>query len=208
MLQDLNQKLETIKKFFCTMINDVKGEVFTSIINEKDQNMSNIKTHLEEQLIKLKEPGDQNQQELKQTKQSEQTFIDFFEFFDNFKEECFNLIVSKTQNLNVEQLKRHLQNFKTNNLDGLYIPPKVFTTNLFRSFETENKSILGSKKVEVKQYGDVFHLDHPSADSASFSQIHSYDPLLNSKSKTPMIQIINSKYMIVVTRDKFRIINY
>lgn len=210
MLYDLNQRLEAIKKYFNNMINEVKGDAFNSIVNEKDQNLSNIKEHLETILQKIKSSEeDANPTERLNYEAKERSFHDFFEFFENFKEECFNSIVSKPAQLNIENLKKQLTQFKNKNLENLLTGAKVFTSNLLRFFEVEIKQYDEQRDLDPKFYGDVIDVNQESTDNSKFYHLSEYyDPELNAKSKTPMINIINGKFMIVVTRDLFRIVQY
>lgn len=210
MLYDLNQRLEAIKKYFNNMINEVKGDAFNSIVNEKDQNLSNIKENLENILVKIKaSEDDANPAERLNYEAKERSFHDFFEFFENFKEECFNSIVSKPAQLNIESLKKHLTQFKNKNLENLLTGAKVFTSNLLRFFEVEIKQYDEQRDLNPKYYGDVLDVNQESTDNSKFYRLTQYyDPELNAKSKTPMINIINGKFMVVVTRDMFRIVQY
>ena len=209
MLHDLNQKLETIKKFFNNLINDVKGEAFNSIVNEKDHNLSNIKEYLEDKLMKIKEGKNTSNSDDTDYESVEASFNDFFDFFGNFTEECFGLIASKSSNLNIENLKKQLQAFKSRNLDSLLNPPKVFTSELFRFFEGGSKNIEDLKKKEKISFGDFLDIDQTRNEDIKFMKSPSnFDPELNSKSKTPMTHIINEKYLLIATRDKFRISSY
>jgi hypothetical protein len=207
MLNDLNIKLESLKKYFNTLINEVKGEAFNSIVNEKEHNLSNIKEYLEDRLFKIKQ-GEENGSIDKDNNLDETSFKNFFDFFENFKEECFNMVVSKSSNLNTEHLKKQLFAFKGRNLESLLNAPKVFMSQLFRFFEGDGK-LVESRKSEVKSYGDVLSVDQPDIENALFERNGQlYDPDLASKSKTPMIGVINHKYMIIVSREKFRIVSY
>lgn len=210
MMHDLNQRLEALKKFFNNMINEVKGEAFNSIVNEKDQNLSNIKENLESILYKIRNSDELTDEDKEYNLAKERSFAEFFEFFDNFKEDCFNSIVSKASTINLENLKKQLLNFKSKNLENLLTAPKVFTSNLLRFFELESKQNKEKKPSEAKKFGDVLTSNQEiSAEYFKFNRYDElYDPELNSKSKTPMICVINNKLLVVATRDKFRIVQY
>ena len=209
MLYDLNQRLEAIKKYFNNMINEAKSEAFNSIVNEKDQNLSNIKENLEVILYKMKTDDDVSAAERQNWEGKEKSFQDFFEFFENFKEECFNSIVSKPSQLNIESLKKQLAQFKTRNLENLLTGAKVFTSNLLRFFEHEIKQYDEQKDLLPKNYGDVVDANQESTENSKFYRLSQYyDPELNAKSKTPMICVINNRFMVVVTRDMFRLVQY
>ena len=65
------------------------------------------------------------------------------------------------------------------------------------------------RDLNPKYYGDVLDVNQESTDNSKFYRLTQYyDPELNAKSKTPMINIINGKFMVVVTRDMFRIVQY
>lgn len=209
MLYDLNQRLEAIKKYFNNMVNEVKGDAFNSIVNEKDQNLSNIKENLENILMKIKETGDDaSVAEKANNDAKEKSFYEFFEFFENFKEDCFNSIVSKASTLNLDYLKKQLGAFKSSHLENLLTAPKVFTSNLLRFFEVENKQYDEKRSSEKRKFGDVLEVKSEIVESKFYRNSEFYDPELNSKSKTPMLCVINNKFMVVVTRDKFRIVQY
>lgn len=209
MLYDLNQRLEAIKKYFNNMINEVKGDAFNSIVNEKDQNLSNIKENLENILMKIKETGEEaSLAEKANNEAKEKSFYEFFEFFENFKEDCFNSIVSKASTLNLDYLKKQLGAFKSSHLENLLTAPKVFTSNLLRFFEVENKQYDEKRSQENKKFGDVLEIKNENTEPKFIRNSEYYDPELNSKSKTPMLCVINDKFMVVVTRDKFRIVQY
>ena len=212
MLNDLNTKLESLKKHFNNIINDAKGEAFNSIVNEKDHNLSNIKEYLEEKLLKyIQSENNPNASAADKDAQQniEGSFHDFFAFFHDFREECFGMIVSKITNLNLENLKNQIQHFKSKYLESILNAPKVFTSQLFRYFEDSLKQNPEQKQHVTKGFGDVLSIKQEFTDSANFSKLgRFYDPELNCKSKTPMISIINKDYLVVVSRDRFRIAGY
>jgi len=210
MLQDLNQKLESIKKYFNNLINEVKGEAFNSIINEKDHNLSNIKEYLEDKLVKIKEKKDAGSTDDSEFLKVETSFLDFFDFFENFKEDCLNFITYKISNINIDSLKKELNDVKSKNLDSLLSAPRAFTSELFRYFEVDRKQFEDHKsEAQSISFGDVFQIERGTVDNALFEKAsNSFDPELNSKCKTPMVHILNHQYLVVATRERFRISSY
>lgn len=208
MMNEINQKLEIVKTYFNSLINEVKSENFNQIIDEKETNLANIKDSLEDKLIKSLANKEKTGYDLDHNN-TKNSFIAFFDFFENFKEECFNSIVSKCAVLNIENLKKQLKNFKSSNLENILAAPKVFASNIFRLFESADQNPSSTSSNETKTFGDVFQENRETVDFCQINRAnYRYDPDLNSFSKAPLVSVINKDYLLIATRNKFKIVKY
>lgn len=211
MLQEINSKIEALTKYFNSLLGEVKGEAFNYIIKEKDQNLNNIKENITDVLIRLRTGRDVSGARTWDGKNAlalESSFTNFFDFFESFKEEYFNIVVSRCSQLKVENLKNQLLAFKNSYLENLYITPKGYTSELLRFFETQTHNSKTETKLN-KKFGDVFQTTQTDTNSITVEKLPNvFDPEMDADSKAPMLSIINDEYLLVVTRSDFKIMAY
>lgn len=131
-----------------------------------------------------------------------------FKFMKEFKEESHSLILSRPVDLDLEFLKKELsKNFVDKYLNRLTDPPKAFPTELYRFFYNNNNEI--DEFEEDITYGRAMTINGGFPQSMELVKINeSIDPRMDNNSRSPIVKVIDNKYMVTATRDSFKLFLY
>lgn len=214
MLNILRRNVKTIKIYFLERLEEVQRDFNEKIMNEKQQNLSNIK-ELEEQLRecfqavkkKREEEDGEIQINMDENSRSLYAFREMFTFMKDFREESYSLILSKPVDLDLNFLKSELnKNFIDKYLNGLTTPPKAFPTELYRFFLNNQES---NPFEEDITYGEAISVNGQFPSSIGLKrQDLRFETGLDSKSRAPLIKVLDNKYLVTATRDKFALYAY
>ena len=213
MLNILRKNVRTIKLYFLERLEEVQKEFNDKIMNEKRQNLGNIK-ELEQQLKECLEKAKKTQRqdpnlelEMDDNTKSLFAFRQMFSFMKEFKEESYSLILSKPADLDLDFLKSELnKNFIDKYLNGLTTSPRVFATELYRFFY--NNAEIDEFEEDVT-YGGAMTLNGNFPRSAELRNTgRKLKTGLENNSRAPIIKVIDNKYMVAATRDQFSLYLY
>ena len=173
MLVILKSNIETIRSYFIERLDFVQKEFNEKIMNEKHQNLSNMK-ELEENLRRCMEArARKEEQGLMSHDDTEKNLFAFqqmFKFMKEFNEESHGLILSKPIDLDLEFLKKELsKNFVDKYLNRLTEPPKAFPTELFRFFYNHNNADQNDFEEDIT-YGKAMTLNGPYPSKLEFEK--------------------------------------
>jgi len=204
MLREISKMLSEIKNHMLSVFMEIETECFRKIMNEKQQNLLNIK-ELEERLRSTlsKLNADLSPEAIKEEQKNLNSFSELFLFLKDFSEESYNMIISRPVKLDITQIKRQLARSTNDHLNRLYDSPKAFLTQLFRFF------LRGQDQEELKEddnYGNAFIIENPMPQLISIEPTNNeIDTELDTHNKAPVIHIIQKNYMIAATRNEFKI---
>lgn len=212
MLNILIKNVKTIKIYFLERLEEVQKDFKEKIMNEKQQNLSNIR-ELEQQLRechdtvkKNKDEGNQ-QMGMDENLRSLYAFSEMLSFMKDFKEESYSLILSKPVDLDLNFLKSELnKSFIDKYLNGLTTPPKAFPTELYRFFYNNQESDAFEEDIT---FGGAISLNghYPSQITLNHHD-KPFEIDMDNNSRAPLIKVIDNKYLVCATRDKFSLYAY
>lgn len=199
-LDKMKSKMSSLKSHFSSLLDDVQKDFAEKILNEKRQNLSNIK-ELEDDLNKAISNPDSDLKERELA-----AFIDLFSFMKEFSEESHSLILSTPVDIQIGKLKKELEGFVGRNLNRLVDPPKAFLTELFRFFkETQDVDAFENDIM----FGDSFNLEERYPDGLELEiQKQKFSPFKNKSTKAPLLKILDNKYLVTASRSHFEIYFY
>jgi hypothetical protein len=210
MMNQLKNKLEMLKGYFSSLLDNIRRDFNEAMINEKQLNLDNLK-ELEGYLLTAKEQaekeGEYKGNYISENQVSLLALQDFFTFAKEFKEECYSLIVSQFKELNMAKLKKELEEFTSKNLNSLNETPKSFATQLYRFF-LANQEIY-EEEVDVT-HGEALSLTAMFPEEVNFKNtLSTLEPELEAKrNRTPLVKLISDKYMVVSGRNEFKIFSF
>lgn len=212
MLNILRRNVKTIKIYFLERLEEVQKDFNEKIMNEKQQNLSNIK-ELEAQLKECFQSVKKDREEgkllsnMEENSRSLYAFREMFSFMKEFREESYSLILSKPVDLDLNFLKSELNKcFIDKYLNGLTTPPKAFPTELYRFFYNNQETDAFEEDIT---YGSSITVNGQFPTSILLKKLENpFETGLNSHSRAPLIKVIDNKYLVTATRDKFSLFAY
>lgn len=118
--------------------------------------------------------------------------------------------MSKFNPLNLKDLKNSIDEYSTNKLNNLLSPPKAFTSELIRFFVEQREAQNEQEDYEyIKSSvgGDVITANQSANNIEAFKTDTTLGPV-GKKGKTPIIELIEDKYILCASREEFQIYGY
>lgn len=212
MLNTLKQKLDRLKHYFNSILDNLKVEFNQQMINEKQQNLENLKK-LESILQSAMElaQGERKEKSAQNFMTENETKLialqDLFTFVKEFKEESYSLILSRLADLNTFKMKKQLDDFVGQNLNRLYDAPKAFPTELYRFF-LNNQELY--EEDDDKRYGTTLSLTSILPEEISFKNtLNTISPELEfNRNRTPLVKLLSDNYVLISGRRDFKVFKY
>lgn len=218
MILTIKTNLEELKKNFNRMIQNKEKEYYNTIENEKKQNLDNL-TSLQEKLVHAMRTEKNMKKNPEFTKiapgnnrpefdTSLIAFKDFFSFVKEFREEFFGLVLSKPIPLNMKSLIKALEDFSSRQLTRLTSAPKAFPSELFRFFENNANYDYFINEADPTFGGSIFAASKLPEKVEIEKNKTSLPCLMENEHRTPVIEILDHRHLVVMVRNDFNIFGY
>lgn len=134
MFVNFNNLMENLKTHVLHILNEQKKEIFSTLSNEKAQNIMNLHS-LENRLSEAIYISSLESNRLAHKEVSLSAFKIFFRFSQEFKSEFLDMVTSRMAAYNQKDLLNETSKYFNQQLSQSLVAPKAFPSELFRFFE-------------------------------------------------------------------------